>query len=285
MQRITGLTNRTHYEVQVATRNRLGTGDYSPSTWVTPQAPHTSPPGPVGQENLNVGTMAARWTDRYRSDDAHPDIDPLAANTIENACTGTFPFTVLWTGPDDDNDSNRAASQWAAHIQTAEGAGRIVHAFATSEFSSGFVNLYGQATLQGFSVISIRVRGQFDGNWGTWSPPVDLICLTPEVTEQQLTASQQIISTQTAQQQEEEAPTVEFSNLPGSHDGSPFTIRLSFSREFPVTEQQGTQRAHRHRRLGGDRRPRDGRREPPVGHHHRAQRGHPHCGAGQQPVP
>ena len=238
MQRITGLTNRTHYEVQVATRNRLGTGDYSASTWVTPQAGFTDPPGPAGQDNLNVGDLAARWTDRYRSDDAHPDIDPLSANTIENACTGTFPFTVLWTGPDDNDHSNRVASQWAAHVQTAEGAGRITSAFATSEFSSGFINLYGQATLQGFSVISIRVRGQFDGNWGTWSEPVGLYCLTPHMTAEQLTASQQVISTQTAQQQQAAAPTVEFGNLPGSHDGDPFTIRLSFSREFPVTEQQ-----------------------------------------------
>ena len=238
MQRITGLANQTHYEVQVATRNRLGTGDYSPSTWVTPQAPFTDPPGPVGQENLNVGDLAARWTDRYRSDDAHPDIDPLSANTIENACNGTFPFTVLWTGPDDDDHSNRVASQWAAHVQTAEGAGRITSAFATSEFSSGFVNLYGQATLQGFSVISIRVRGQFDGNWGAWSEPVGLYCLTPDMTAEQLTASQQVINTQTAQSQEATAPTVEFGNLPGSHSGDPFTIRLSFSREFPVTEQQ-----------------------------------------------
>ena len=235
---ITGLSNQTHYEVRIAAVNRLGTSDYSDIVVATPQAPFVSPPGPIGEDALSVGTPGAYWTDQYQSDNVHPDVDPLSRNTIINGCSGVFPFTVLWTGPDGDNDSNRVAGQWAAHIQTERGAGRIVHAFATGEFSDRFTNLYGQASLQGFSIISIRVRGQFDGSWGTWSPQVNLLCLTPDMTAGDREEANQIISTQTSQQQQAAAPTVEFNNLPGSHDGDPFTIRLSFSREFPVTEQQ-----------------------------------------------
>ena len=236
---LTGLTNRTHYDIRIAAVNRLGTSDYSDVRVVTPQAPRSDPPGPVGVDTVSVGSLAAYWTDEYLSDGVHPDMDPLSANTIENDCSSTFSFVVLWAGPEPSTPNrNRTASQWAAHIQTEDGAGRVTHTFATSEFSDQFTNLYGQASLRGFAIISIRVRGLFDGDWGTWSPTANLICLPPDITEAQRGKVTQQLNTLQGQRSAPTPPVAEFSELPNSHTGVPFTIGLSFSREFPVTEQQ-----------------------------------------------
>ena len=179
---ITGLANQTHHDVRIAATNRIGTSNYSDIIVATPQAPSSSPPGPIGVNTLSVGPLGAYWTDKYQSDSTHADVDPLSANTIENDCSGTFPFVVVWTGPGPSPQvENRTASEWAVHIQTAEGAGHVTHVFATSDFSDGFTNLYGQASLQGFSIISIRVRGLFGDDWGTWSPSVNLFCLPHDI--------------------------------------------------------------------------------------------------------
>ena len=146
---------------------------------------------------------------------------------------------MLWAGPEPSSETgNRTASEWAAHIQTEDGAGRVTHTFATGEFSDQFTNLYGQASLRGFSIISIRVRGLFDGDWGAWSPSVNLFCLPPDATETQRAEATQELNTQQGQRSAPTPPVAEFSELPSSHTGVPFTIELSFSREFPVTEQQ-----------------------------------------------
>ena len=55
-QEINNLTNRQHYEVQVAAVNRLGTGQWA-SVKATPQAPHAAPPAPTGDPDLTLGTL------------------------------------------------------------------------------------------------------------------------------------------------------------------------------------------------------------------------------------
>ena len=46
-QEINNLTNRQHYQVQVAAVNRVGTGQWA-SVKATPQAPDSPPPAPTG---------------------------------------------------------------------------------------------------------------------------------------------------------------------------------------------------------------------------------------------
>ena len=56
-QEINNLTNRQHYEVQVAAVNRVGTGQWA-SVKATPQAPYAAPPAPTGDPDLTLGTLA-----------------------------------------------------------------------------------------------------------------------------------------------------------------------------------------------------------------------------------
>ena len=59
-QEINNLTNRQHYEVQVAAVNRLGTGQWA-SIKATPQAPYAAPPAPTGDPDLTLGTLELFW--------------------------------------------------------------------------------------------------------------------------------------------------------------------------------------------------------------------------------
>ena len=56
-QVISGLANRTHYEVQVAAVNRVGAGAWA-SARATPQGPTAPPPDPEGDETFDVGTLS-----------------------------------------------------------------------------------------------------------------------------------------------------------------------------------------------------------------------------------
>ena len=173
--KITGLTNRRHYEVQVAAVNRIGT-----STWVTgsdtPQG-STEPPPPEGLPEINVGHLAAYWTDAFGSKTLHPD--SINTNTIQNSCTDEESFRVFWTGPDDDDQSNKLAAEWDAHIKTWGGAGEVTYSFLYERDGTEYVGMYGTVDLHGDARLTIRVRGRFvSQGWGEWSPPVGLFCFT-----------------------------------------------------------------------------------------------------------
>ena len=173
--KITGLTNRRHYEVQVAAVNRIGT-----STWVTgsdtPQG-STEPPPPEGLPEINVGHLAAYWTDSFGSVTIHPD--SINTNTIQNSCTDEESFRVFWTGPDDDDQSNKLAAEWDAHLKTWGGAGEVTYRFLYEGGSTEYVGMYGTVDLHGDARLTLKVRGRFDGRgWGEWSPPVGLFCFT-----------------------------------------------------------------------------------------------------------
>ena len=59
---VTGLTNRRHYEVEVAAVNRLGASPWAGPVNVTPQPPYEEPPGPTGNAALSLGTLGPNWT-------------------------------------------------------------------------------------------------------------------------------------------------------------------------------------------------------------------------------
>ena len=177
-QEINNLTNRQHYEVQVAAVNRVGTGQWA-SVKATPQAPHAAPPAPTGDPDLTLGTLGLFWG------------KSITGNTLwADTCTGSRSFRIIWDGP---KGHDRAADEWAAHINTSGGAGAVTYDFretpiryqegdedSDSQQHSGYYEMYGTVNFQGNGSLSVNVRGRFGETWGTWSPTGSLYCYTTE---------------------------------------------------------------------------------------------------------
>ena len=176
LQEINNLTNRQHYEVQVAAVNRVGTGQWA-SVKATPQAPDSPPPAPTGDAALTLGILGLFW-------DNSPTGNTLWADT----CTGSRSFHIIWDGP---KGHDRAADEWAAHINTSGGAGGVTYSFretpirdqegdedSDSQQHSGYYEMYGTVNFEGNGSLSVNVRGRFGETWGTWSPTGSLYCYT-----------------------------------------------------------------------------------------------------------
>ena len=178
-QEINNLTNRQHYEVQVAAVNRLGTGQWA-SIKATPQAPDSPPPAPTGDAALTLGTLGLFWD------------NSTTGNTLwADTCTGSRSFRIIWDGP---KGHARGADEWAAHINTSGGAGGVTHEFReipirdqegdedsdSQPQHSGYYEMYGTVNFEGNGSLSVNVRGRFGQTWGTWSPTGSLYCYTTE---------------------------------------------------------------------------------------------------------
>ena len=178
-QEINNLTNRQHYEVQVAAVNRLGTGQWA-SVKATPQAPDSPPPAPTGDAALTLGTLGLFWD------------NSTTGNTLwADTCTGSRSFRIIWDGP---KGHARGADEWAAHINTSGGAGGVTHEFReipirdqegdedsdSQPQHSGYYEMYGTVNFEGNGSLSVNVRGRFGQTWGTWSPTGSLYCYTTE---------------------------------------------------------------------------------------------------------
>ena len=164
-QVISDLANRTHYEVQVAAVNRVGTGAWA-SARATPQGPTAPPPEPEGDETSDVGTLSTYWD--------HPD---ARRNLLQiESCSGSLSFRVIWAGPAQDR---RQADEWAAHVNTLGGAGRVSYSFSSSPGVHGgnYFEMNGTVRVEGTSSLTIQVRGRFGSNWGSWSPRSSLYCV------------------------------------------------------------------------------------------------------------
>ena len=177
-QEINNLTNRQHYEVQVAAVNRVGTGQWA-SVKATPQAPDSPPPAPTGDAALTLGILGLFWENS-------PTGNTLWADT----CTGSRSFRIIWDGP---KGHDRAADEWAAHINTSGGAGGVTYSFRETPIPvqegdedsepqhSGYYEMYGTVNFEGNGSLSVNVRGRFgETTWGTWSPTGSLYCYTTE---------------------------------------------------------------------------------------------------------
>ena len=178
-QEINNLTNRQHYEVQVAAVNRVGTGQWA-SVKATPQAPYAAPPAPTGDPDLTLGTLGLFWD------------NSTTGNTLwADTCTGSRSFRIIWDGP---KGHARGADEWAAHINTNLGAGAVPHDFRETPIRyqegdkdsdsqpqhSGYYDMYGTVNFEGNGSLSVNVRGRFGETWGTWSPTGSLYCDTAE---------------------------------------------------------------------------------------------------------
>ena len=171
-QLITGLTNRRHYEVQVAAANRIGTSSWTNSVIGTPQA-EEEPPTNTGSAQLSVGQTGSHWTPRFGSNELHEDTLDLNNNAIVGDCIGTEAFRVHWAGPGE----HREADQWEAHFITRQHAGIVTSQFRR-ESNSNRTSLHGTLTTYGDASMTVRVRGNFGSDgWGHWSPPVILVCI------------------------------------------------------------------------------------------------------------
>ncbi len=164
-QEINNLTNRQHYQVQVAAVNRVGTGQWA-SVKATPQAPDSPPPAPTGDAALTLGILGLFWD------------NSATGNTLwADTCTGLRSFHIIWDGP---KGHDRAANEWAAHINTSGGAGVVTHAFRETLKHPGYYEMYGTVNFEGNGSLSVNVRGHFGETWGTWSPTGSLYCYTTE---------------------------------------------------------------------------------------------------------
>ena len=174
IQNINGLTNRTHYEIQVAAVNRVGTGAWVTTSYTPQQA--------LGEaldeaETANIGTdtdlgiagLFAYWTASYGSTNSHPNT-AVAWLTL-NSCTGAHSFRIYWDLP--DGQSAAADWDWEAHIISRWGAGAVTHEFRTV---NGYPEMIGSVNLAGPASLTVRVRGAFGGVQGAWSPGVLLRC-------------------------------------------------------------------------------------------------------------
>ena len=165
-QEINNLTNRQHYQVQVAAVNRVGTGQWA-SVKATPQAPDSPPPAPTGDAALTLGILGLFWD------------NSTTGNTLwADTCTGLRSFHIIWDGP---KGRARGADEWAAHINTSGGAGVVTHGFKPSPGERDYYEMYGTVNFEGNGSLSVNVRGWFDQTtWGTWSPTGSLYRYTTE---------------------------------------------------------------------------------------------------------
>ena len=165
-QTITGLRNGLTYEVQVASVNRVGAGAWTSSRG-TPQGELSKPPGPVGLKAFNVGSLNVWWLGTDPNGKHWGNLREM------ESCAGTYPFTVIWAGPEDD----RSMEEWAAHFSALRGLVSVTHSFKRSPGNKEYYQMDGRVTMDGRTSMSIAVRGRNGDKWGSWSPISSLICL------------------------------------------------------------------------------------------------------------
>ena len=170
LQEINNLTNRNHYEVQVAAVNLVGTGQWA-SVKATPQAPHANPPDSISDPGLSLLSSSDARLGLYW------EISRTDNILWGDSCTGLRSFRITWDGP---NGRDKRADEWAAHINTNRGAGVVDYSFRETPGDSGNYEMYGTVSFQGEGSVAINVRGRFGQTWGTWSPTGTLHCYTAE---------------------------------------------------------------------------------------------------------
>ena len=121
------------------------------------QAPE--PETPINQPS----EIRAYWT---RSDPDNESNGNLRVN-----CASTERFRAYWERP-------KTADDWEAEVEAEYGASNV--SFTMSNTGERWPELTGTVDIDGFSTVSIRVRGHFSGEgWGGWSPVTELFCNPP----------------------------------------------------------------------------------------------------------
>ena len=103
--------------------------------------------------------ITAYWTDS----------DTQGSNAQDN-CASTEPFRAFWERP-------KTADEWEAEVTPDPRYGASNVSFTMSNTGGRWPELTGTVDIDGFSTVSIRVRGRFgDDGWGAWSPVTELFC-------------------------------------------------------------------------------------------------------------
>ena len=181
-QEINNLTNRQHYEVQVAAVNRLGTGQWA-SVKATPQAPYAAPPAPTGDPDLTLGTLGLFWDNPITE-------NSITGNTLwADTCTGSRSFRIIWDGPKGHargpTNGRRTSTPTGEPERSPTTSGRLPLGIRretedSEPQHSGYYDMYGTVNFEGNGSLSVNVRGRFGETWGTWSPTGSLYCYTTE---------------------------------------------------------------------------------------------------------
>ena len=114
-----------------------------------------------GTETMLINQPSEIWA--YWNVPGHEDGNIMAG------CSGTLPFRAYWERP-------KRADEWEAEVEPEYGASNLSLS-SIDYIGDGFHDLTGTVRTNGFSVVSIRVRGRFgDDGWGAWSRPTELFC-------------------------------------------------------------------------------------------------------------
>ena len=162
---IGSLSENTSYQVQVRATNAEGTGDWSDAgTGSTDKEPEEEAPEPETTIN-RPSEIRAYWTD-----------SETTGSNEQDGCASTEPFLAFWNPPK-SNGSFKEADEWEAEIMPEYGASDVIFTIDNDPKKS---ELTGTVQIDGFSTVSIKVRGRFgDDGWGAWSPTTELFCMPP----------------------------------------------------------------------------------------------------------
>ena len=117
------------------------------------------------------------WT-AGNSESPHSD---ASGNMLMNDCSGTHYFRAYWLPPEESRSNYQStykiADRWEAEITPQVGASNAGYSMRNTRGNREHPEMRGSVRLNGFSVVSVRVRGYFGSDgWGDWSSSRSLFC-------------------------------------------------------------------------------------------------------------
>ena len=139
-------------------------------------------PEPETTEN-RPSEIKAYWRDV----DTDTDDENIQGSNEQSGCASTERFRAYWNPPK-SNGSFKRADEWEAQItpDPEYGASNVSFTIQDTGGNPREPELTGTVDIDGFSTVSIRVRGRFGNAWGAWSPRTGLYCWSSSSEERAL---------------------------------------------------------------------------------------------------
>ena len=139
-------------------------------------------PEPETTEN-RPSEIKAYWRDV----DTDTDDENIQGSNEQAGCASTERFRAYWNPPK-SNGSFKRADEWEAQItpDPEYGASNVSFTIQDTGGNPREPELTGTVDIDGFSTVSIRVRGRFGNAWGAWSPRTGLYCWSSSSEERAL---------------------------------------------------------------------------------------------------
>ena len=104
---------------------------------------------------------------------------------IQAVCGSTETFRGYWLPPvksiRNDVSSYKVPDEWEAAVTAEHGASNVSYTIQNSADIAEYPEITGRVGIDGYSKLTIRVRGRFGlEGWGSWSPSVSLWCNTAD---------------------------------------------------------------------------------------------------------